>query len=199
MRCPHQHAVAADGIFDGSIVHKHAAVLIEGERIAWIGPRRALPAHASVHELPKGCWLAPGFIDVQVNGGGGCALQRCSKPSRDHPYCSRSPTVWHDRIAPDADQRHAAEDAHRARGCTEPSPKPWHARHTFRRSVPLPCKARCPRSVEVESAHRRRRPAPRARPAVRETLSAARERKVSCLKFSALQSRKGSPRPGRKM
>ena len=129
----------------------------------------------------------------------GCALQRCSKPSRDHPYCSRSPTVWHDRIAPDADQRHAAEDAHRARGCTEPSPKPWHARHTFRRSVPLPCKARGPRSVEVESAHRRRRPAPRARPAVRETLSAARERKVSCLKFSALQSRKGSPRPGRKM
>ena len=70
MSGPHQHAVAADSIFDGSVVHRHAAVLIEGERIAWIGPRRALPEHVSVHELPKGCWLAPGFIDVQVNGGG---------------------------------------------------------------------------------------------------------------------------------
>ena len=70
MSCPHQHAVAADSIFDGSVVHRNSAVLIEGERIAWIGPRRALPEHVSVHELPKGCWLAPGFIDVQVNGGG---------------------------------------------------------------------------------------------------------------------------------
>ena len=70
MSGPHQHAVAADSIFDGRIVHRHSAVLIEGERIAWIGARRALPEHASVHELPKGCWLAPGFIDVQVNGGG---------------------------------------------------------------------------------------------------------------------------------
>ena len=69
MSGPHQRAVAADSIFDGSIVHRHSAVLIEGERIAWIGPSRALPEHASVHELPKGCWLAPGSIDVQVNGG----------------------------------------------------------------------------------------------------------------------------------
>jgi len=45
-------------------------VLIEGERIASIGPRRALPEHITVHELPNGSWLAPGFIDVQVNGGG---------------------------------------------------------------------------------------------------------------------------------
>jgi N-acetylglucosamine-6-phosphate deacetylase len=70
MSCPHQHAVAADSIFDGSAVHRHAVVLIEGERIASIGPRRALPEHVTVHELPHGCWLAPGFIDVQVNGGG---------------------------------------------------------------------------------------------------------------------------------
>ena len=70
MNRPGQHAVAADSIFDGSVVRRHAAVLVDGERIAWVGPRRALPEHVPVDELPKGCWLAPGFIDVQVNGGG---------------------------------------------------------------------------------------------------------------------------------
>ena len=70
MSCPHHHGVAADSIFDGSVVHKHAAVLVEGERIASVGPRRQLPEDVVVHELPTGCWLAPGFIDVQVNGGG---------------------------------------------------------------------------------------------------------------------------------
>jgi len=67
MSCPHQHAVAADSIFDGSAVHRHAAVLIEGERIAWIGPRQELPPDIYLHELPKGCWLAPGFIDVHTH------------------------------------------------------------------------------------------------------------------------------------
>src|SRR5256885_4133219 len=71
MSSPHQHAVAAESIFDGSVVHRHTAVLITGKRIAGIRPRSALPKHVPVHELPKGCWLAPGFIDVPVNGGGG--------------------------------------------------------------------------------------------------------------------------------
>jgi len=48
------------------------------------------------------------------------------------------------------------------------------------------------------------RPAPRVRSAVRKSLPTARARKdncklVSCRKFSALQSGKGSPRPGQKM
>jgi N-acetylglucosamine-6-phosphate deacetylase len=33
-------------------------------------PRRDVPASVPVHDLPDGAWLAPGFIDVQVNGGG---------------------------------------------------------------------------------------------------------------------------------
>ena len=63
-------AVAADHIFDGISVRHNAAVLIEGEDIARIVHRREVPRDTPVHALPEGAWLAPGFIDVQVNGGG---------------------------------------------------------------------------------------------------------------------------------
>jgi N-acetylglucosamine-6-phosphate deacetylase len=65
-----QHAVAADCVFDGAAVYRHRAVVIEGETIAAIVPRGDVPTTVSVHTLPDGVWLAPGFIDVQVNGGG---------------------------------------------------------------------------------------------------------------------------------
>ncbi|MDQ4060660.1 MAG: N-acetylglucosamine-6-phosphate deacetylase, partial [Pseudomonadota bacterium] len=65
-----RHAVAADRIFDGSILHDGYAVVIEGSRIAGLVPRRDVPGGVPVVDLPEGAWLAPGFIDVQVNGGG---------------------------------------------------------------------------------------------------------------------------------
>jgi N-acetylglucosamine-6-phosphate deacetylase len=64
------HAVAADTVFDGVTRHEHAAVLIEDAQIIGVMPRLELPGVASLHELPDGIWLAPGFIDLQVNGGG---------------------------------------------------------------------------------------------------------------------------------
>jgi N-acetylglucosamine-6-phosphate deacetylase len=63
-------AVAADHIFDGMIPRHDAAVLIEDEDIVGIFPRTGLPHGTPVHTLPSGAWLAPGFIDTQVNGGG---------------------------------------------------------------------------------------------------------------------------------
>ncbi len=63
-------AVAADHIFDGTTVHEKAAVLIEGEQIVRIVPRAELARSMPVRALPAGAWLAPGFIDLQVNGGG---------------------------------------------------------------------------------------------------------------------------------
>ena len=64
------HAVAATTVFDGSTAVADAAVVIEGDRVVAVTPRRELPAGIAVRSLPDGAWLAPGFIDVQVNGGG---------------------------------------------------------------------------------------------------------------------------------
>ena len=64
------HAIVASCVFDGGVLHRDAAVVIAGVRIAGIMRRGELPVALPVHNLPEGFWLAPGFIDVQVNGGG---------------------------------------------------------------------------------------------------------------------------------
>ena len=70
MSLPHRHSLAADTLFDGASARQDFAVVIEGERIAAVVPRRELPNDILVRRLPDDAWLAPGFIDVQVNGGG---------------------------------------------------------------------------------------------------------------------------------
>jgi N-acetylglucosamine-6-phosphate deacetylase len=64
------HAVAARTLFDGVNVRQDVAVLIRGERIAGIVSRDEIASSVPVEELPETVWLAPGFIDIQVNGGG---------------------------------------------------------------------------------------------------------------------------------
>src|SRR5438552_3758683 len=64
------HAVAADTVFDGASAHRDHVVVIEAGTITALMPRRDLPRGLPVQELPDGAWLTPGFIDVQVNGGG---------------------------------------------------------------------------------------------------------------------------------
>ncbi len=76
-----QYAVAADTVFDGWLRHDDYAVVIEGGCIAALAPRRELPAAMPVTNLPDGAWLAPGFIDVQVNGGGDVLFN--DKPSAE--------------------------------------------------------------------------------------------------------------------
>jgi N-acetylglucosamine-6-phosphate deacetylase len=49
------------------------AVLVEGERIRGLASARDVPAGARMHDL-SGRMLLPGFIDCQVNGGGGVLL-----------------------------------------------------------------------------------------------------------------------------
>lgn len=70
MSAARTHAVAASHVFDGVAVLPDSAVVIEGEHIVDVQPRRELPSSVPVVHLPGDAWLAPGFIDVQVNGGG---------------------------------------------------------------------------------------------------------------------------------
>ncbi len=67
-------AIAASHVFDGVALHRDTAVLIDGTSITALLPRADVPANVQVRALPDGLWLAPGFIDTQVNGGGGVLL-----------------------------------------------------------------------------------------------------------------------------
>lgn len=57
-------------IFDGDARHENAALLVEDGRVCGIVPESVVPAGAERIELDGGL-VAPGFVDLQVNGGGG--------------------------------------------------------------------------------------------------------------------------------
>src|SRR5437764_15321570 len=63
-------AIAADHVFDGTMLRHDCAVLIEDSRIRSVMRPGELPAAIPHRRLPTGAWLVPGFIDTQVNGGG---------------------------------------------------------------------------------------------------------------------------------
>jgi N-acetylglucosamine-6-phosphate deacetylase len=64
------YAIGADHVFDGAVVRERTAVVMDGARILDLVPTRDLPRTMSIRAMPEGAWLAPGFIDLQVNGGG---------------------------------------------------------------------------------------------------------------------------------
>jgi N-acetylglucosamine-6-phosphate deacetylase len=63
-------AISAPKIFDGNEFHQDHAVLIEEELVVAVSPLEAVPSDFVVESYSHGV-LAPGFIDWQVNGGGG--------------------------------------------------------------------------------------------------------------------------------
>jgi N-acetylglucosamine-6-phosphate deacetylase len=69
MSDPRAYAVAAEHVFDGVDLRARAAVMIDRSNILRVVPQSELPGDMAVHALPETAWLAPGFIDLQVNGG----------------------------------------------------------------------------------------------------------------------------------
>jgi N-acetylglucosamine-6-phosphate deacetylase len=64
-------AILASGIWDGTSWAADAAALIEVDQVVQIVPRAAIPRGIPVEELGPDRVFSRGFIDLQVNGGGG--------------------------------------------------------------------------------------------------------------------------------
>jgi len=58
-------------VFDGLQMHAGFAVLIEGSKILALLPELEIPDSVTIRHDLEGHILAPGLIDIQVNGGGG--------------------------------------------------------------------------------------------------------------------------------
>src|SRR6202166_2098519 len=67
-------AISADRIFDGYRWHDNAVLLIDRGVVLGIAQRDSGAADWPIEVMPPGTMLAPGFIDLQVNGGGGILL-----------------------------------------------------------------------------------------------------------------------------
>jgi N-acetylglucosamine-6-phosphate deacetylase len=62
-------AYHASRIFDGERFHEDAALLVNDGSVTGIAPRAGVPAEFQVVEADG--MIVPGFVDLQVNGGGG--------------------------------------------------------------------------------------------------------------------------------
>jgi N-acetylglucosamine-6-phosphate deacetylase len=66
-------AIRGARIFDGEDWHDEEALLVSNGTVEAVVAADAVPADAETVDLPGG-FLAPGFVDLQVNGGGGVML-----------------------------------------------------------------------------------------------------------------------------
>ncbi|MDO8860610.1 N-acetylglucosamine-6-phosphate deacetylase [Haliea sp. E1-2-M8] len=75
-----QRALRATRLFDGEQWHSDCGVLLAGDSVQALIPAAAIPAALPCEDIPDG-FLAPGLVDLQVNGGGGLLFNNA--PSAD--------------------------------------------------------------------------------------------------------------------
>ena len=68
------HAIIADRVFDGRGWHRGAAVMVQDGRIAGLASPGEIPSDWPQSRVPAGVFVTAGFVDLQVNGGGGVLL-----------------------------------------------------------------------------------------------------------------------------
>jgi N-acetylglucosamine-6-phosphate deacetylase len=78
-------ALTGARIFDGDDWHDDAALVVQGDVVEGIHPVGAIPSGVARIDTGGGM-LAPGFVDLQVNGGGGVMLN-------DHPDVASLATI----------------------------------------------------------------------------------------------------------
>ncbi|MER9402792.1 N-acetylglucosamine-6-phosphate deacetylase [Mesorhizobium caraganae] len=78
-------ALTGARIFDGDDWHDNAALVVHGDAVEGILPVGAVPSGVARIDTGGGM-LAPGFVDLQVNGGGGVMLN-------DHPDVASLATI----------------------------------------------------------------------------------------------------------
>ena len=139
-------------LFDGDTVRQTMAWSIEDGRSSALR-RAALPQALPGRRLPDGAWLAPGFIDVQVNGGGDALFNNDPTPKTIAAIAAAHRHFGTTVAAADADQRHPREDARRrSRRCRRRCEgEPGRARHPSGGAVPLAGKARRARAAMIRA------------------------------------------------
>lgn len=70
--------ISADLVFDGRRLSRNAAIRLENGRATALAPLAELPEGVSTNHA--GYLLSPGFVDLQVNGGGGILFNREPTP-----------------------------------------------------------------------------------------------------------------------
>lgn len=73
-------AVSAPALFDGDTMLQDHCVLLQGERIQALLPVADCPVDVALKVLDRGT-LAPGFVDLQVNGGGDVMFNTHTDPA----------------------------------------------------------------------------------------------------------------------
>jgi N-acetylglucosamine-6-phosphate deacetylase len=77
-------AIVADRVFDGRAWHRDIAVMVQNGRIGGLASPGEIPPDWTQSRVPAGVFVTAGFIDLQVNGGGGVLLNDRPTPDGMH-------------------------------------------------------------------------------------------------------------------